>query len=300
MILKVIEFLHRTFGIGTDAVANILVTIFTFSAGILITVIFKAVGGYLDRRNHRKLLKLNLFNLIRGIYKQAIGYELYSQQLIIEHNGSFNFSAKSISAVGIFNQLGYKNLYNAVFNGIENIRFRNRKMIRIAFNNVWATIEFLNLFHKDSFAEAQKFMELNIEANESRNRALGRAQPTVENIKITLYARAIQPDLATYFRSIEEIIMTYRGQENFTNSKITNDYFVQPLLALSKNNIDINKTYFQLLQPVELNQALLECSLRYQNQKNLIESYCNQFKDLTYSFYDNARKMKESYRTLFK
>jgi hypothetical protein len=96
MILKLIDFLHKTFGIGKDTTANILVTILTFSTGILITIIFKTVEGYFDRRNHRKLLKLNLLNLIKGIFKQANGYEDLYNQIDIIQMAPFIFSLKSI------------------------------------------------------------------------------------------------------------------------------------------------------------------------------------------------------------
>src|ERR1700761_8483189 len=118
MILQLIDFLHKTFGIGKDTTATIIVTLLTFSAGILITVIFKAIEGYLDRKNHRKILKINLRNLIKEIFRQATAYQKATDALQIESAERPVFTQMSISSVGIFYQLGYKNLYNAFFNGI--------------------------------------------------------------------------------------------------------------------------------------------------------------------------------------
>lgn len=291
--------MHKTFGIGKDTTANILITISTFLAGIIITLILNAIKAYIERRNNKKLLKINLKNLLKGLFRQAAGYENISKQLTIGHNGSFNFSPKSIAAGGIFIQLGYKNLHSSIFNGIENVRLFNRRKKRIAFNNIWATLEFLSVFHQDSFALTKEFYELNADANEKRNTALGEVQKIIESIRLTLHAETIPTRLGNYFAAIEQIIINLRAQENYMNPKIMNDFFVHPLLDLSRSSVDVIKEFRDIIRPVELNAALLESDIRYTNQKNLFEAYQNNFEGLNDSFLINYERMKNSYRVLF-
>lgn len=121
-----IEFISKNFGIGKDETANILVTIFTFLAGILVSMLFNVIKEYYERRIHRKIIKLNLVSLMKEMFRQANGYQKLSEQLTIAYNGSFSFSQIWISTVEIFYSLSYKNCYNAYFTGLENLRFNNK------------------------------------------------------------------------------------------------------------------------------------------------------------------------------
>jgi len=299
-MIWLIDFISRTFGSGKDTTANILVTISTFLAGILISVIFNAIKKYKERKNHRKLIKLNLALLRREIFRQATGYEKLYEQLVVDFNGAFTFIQQSISTVGIFYSLEYKNCYNAFFGGLENFRFSNKKKIR-AFNNLWATLEFLTVFHKSSFDDVKEFIAANKEANELRNSSLGRAHEIVERIRFTLHGEAIPENLGNYFKSIETIFENLHALPNYDNPKIINDYFVDQLLELNRDlkNIDLLKVYFEYLHPVELNSALLNSSIRYINQKNLLQSYHDYFEGLNKSFLNQYRKIGESQRILF-
>jgi len=181
MILKLIDFLTRTFGTGKDTTATILVTFFTFSAGILITLIFKAVEGYLNRRNHRKLARLNIINLMKEMFRQATAYKKFAEDLKIE-TVTPAFKQISISSVGVLYQLGYKNLYDSFFNGIENIRFRNKR--RIAFSNLWSALEYLTVFHQKTFKDAREFIESEKVANDLRNKSIGETYKIINTLQL--------------------------------------------------------------------------------------------------------------------
>jgi|GEM_PF-1438774 len=299
MILKLINFLCQTFGTDKNTAATILVTIFTFTGGIIITILFKMIEGILDRRNHRKLLKLNVLNLLKGIFRQASAYDKLSKQLKIDHNGSFNFSQKSISAIGVLEQLGYKKLHSSLFNGIENIRFKNHAKKRIAFNDLWSVVEFLKVFHQSSFAVMKEFLELNLRANELRNKSLGNANKIIERTRLTLDKMTVSQDLGTYAMTIEQYIVTLQQQDNYTNPKVINDLYVHKILELNRNNTDVLKKYWNLINPIELNAALLETEAGYQNQKNLMDTYSYNFIELNKSFMTNYDKLKNGYKILF-
>lgn len=299
MILKLISFLNQTFGTGKDTTATILVTIFTFSTGILITIIFKAIEGYLDRRNHRKLLKLNTMLLMKEMFRQATSYKKFADGLKIETTTPL-FKQISISAVFIFYQLGYKNLYNAFFSGIENVlRFRNRKKRRIAFQNVWSTVEFLTVFHHKSFTEVKEFINLEKAANSLRNQSIGEAYKIINTIRFTFHKEKLPKNLITYCNALEEILINHLKQNDNTNAKVVNDFVILPILELNNKDIDVFKEYMSVLNPASFNSHLSESSMLYQNQKNLIESNRKYFNHLNVSFVDSYKKLKSTYRTLF-
>lgn len=298
-MLKLIDFIHANFGIGNDTTATILVTIITFVIGFIINELIAAIKKFYQRRNHKQLLKLNLKNLLKGIYKQAIEYEKISNQLTIEHNGSFHFQINSIAATKIFYYLGYRNLYEAIFSGLENIRFINKTHKRTAFNHIWETLEFLTLFHESSFNMNKEFFELNAHINEQRNQSLGNAMKIIEEFRLVLHGTPIPTNLGEYFVAIEDIILNLRNQENHTNPKIIQESFVEPVLQLNRTNVDLIKEYRAILKPVELNAELLESEIRFTNQKNLIETYNYNFESLNKSFLKNYKQIKTAYRALF-
>ncbi|WP_259065500.1 hypothetical protein HDF24_01915 [Mucilaginibacter sp. X4EP1] len=300
MFLNLIDFLHKTIGIGKDTAATILVTLFTFSLGIFITVILKGIVEFLDRRNHRKLLKLNLVILMKETFRQASAYNKFSEQLTIEAISIPTFRKVSISSAGILYQLGYKNLYNAIFNGIENIHFRRKNLKRIAFNNIWSTLEHLALFHQKSFEEFEKFTENEKNANELRNQCLLEANRIVGTIRYTFHKERIDANIAAYCTELENILLNHQRQSDITNPKIVNDYFVRPLFELNEKDPDLLKEYFKILNPVLLNSILSECLIRYENQKNLIETARTYYKHLDEMFIVNFLKAKSACKTLFR
>src|ERR1700722_13587276 len=259
MILKLIDFLHETFGIDKNTAATILVTLFTFSLGILITVIFKTVEGILDRYNHRKLLRLNLISLMKEMFRQATAYNRFAEQLSIELFSTPVFRKVSISAIGIFYQLGYKNLYCAFFNGIENFRFGKNNSKRIAFNNIWSTLEYLTLSHQNSFKDFEVFMNREKEANELRNKCILEAYEIVNKIRFKFHKADIPPNLSAYCNGIEGILLNLQKQDDFTNPKTVNEYFVHPLLELNNKDLDLLHEYSDELNTASLNSILWEC-----------------------------------------
>lgn len=299
LISDLITFLSKSLGINKEGVASALIALFTFIGGIIAALIIKAVEKFLTRRRNKALLKINLKNLMKSLYRQAHWYKVLSDQLTIEHNGPFNFTQASISATKIFYQLGYDNLHTAIFSGLENTRLINRKRKRIAFNNIWGTLEFISVFHQDSFKQSAEFLKMNMEHNGTRNSKLAVVSKIVERIRITLDGETVQADLGEYFMAIETILVKLKEKENYTNPKIMEEHYVQKLLELLRSDTKMLKKYAVLFQPVDFLAALLECEYAYANQKNLIDAYHHTFSEFNKSFLQNYERMKSSYRILF-
>jgi hypothetical protein len=298
MILQLIDFVHKTFGIGKDTTATILVTLITFSAGILITITFKAIEGYLDRRNHRKLARLNLINLMKEIFHQATSYKKFAEEIKIETTTPA-FKQISISSTDIFYQLGYKNLYNAFFNGIENIHFKSRNKKRIAFNRLWSALEFLTVFHQKSFKDVKEFIELEKAANYLRNKSIGETFKIISTIRFTFHRETIAQNLASYCLALEDILKNQQKEDDNTNPKVVNDYLILPISELNNKHFDVLKEYMNILNPTSFNSLLSDCTFNYENQKNLTESYRKYFNHLNESFISTFENLKFTYRTFF-
>jgi hypothetical protein len=299
LISDLVNFLHNSFGISKDGAAGAIVAVFTFIAGIIAALAVKAIEGFITRRRNRNLLKINLKNLMKGLYKQAHNCKKLSDQLIIEHNGPYGLSQGTISATRIFYQLGYDNLHAAVFSGLENTRIFNRKRKRIAFNNIWGTLEFVKIFYPQSFKRFDEFLEMNIELNNIRNSCLAVVSRIVETIRISLDGETVQADLHKYFMAIETIVSDLRAMENYTNAKIMDEQYVKKLLVVLRSDTKMLKKYAELLRPVDLLMALLECEHAYANQKNLVDASHSSFAEYNRSFLENYKRMQGSYRVLF-
>ncbi|QJD97180.1 hypothetical protein HH214_15530 [Mucilaginibacter robiniae] len=299
-MIEFLKFLHLKFGISNDAASAVIITILTFLSGILITEFLNGIKAYNKRSNYRELLRINALSLMRGLNKQAVAYINLHEQITIEYTGTFEFQPKSISSVGVFQQIGYENLYDACFGGLENIFPIDKRNKSLAFSNLWAALEFINKFHEQSFSDVQKFIEMNSLYNGLRNESLGKVGELVEEIRIELHGKVIPYYLGQYFNEIEEIIVNLRNQDNYLSPKIMNDFYIQKLLALNRNrdNIQALQDFKHILHPVELNSALLETSLRYTNQSNVIEAYHVNFKELANSFFKTSVSVKNAYRVL--
>ncbi|MEO8885442.1 MAG: hypothetical protein ABI367_05225 [Mucilaginibacter sp.] len=299
MILRIIEFISKTFGTGKDTTATIAVTLATFTIGILVTAIFKAIENFLDRMNHRIMFRLNLLNLIREMHRQRMSYRKFADGLIIGKSTP-EFKQISISTLSIYQQLGYKDSYNSFFNGFENIRLRNGNKFRESFNLIWSTLQFLNLFHQKTFKDASEFIEAERKANELRNEAIASSYNIINSIRFTYHKQKVQRNLGVYCNTIESILKENMAHTDNTNPQIVNDSIILPIMALNNDNVDLMKDYMDVLQPVAFGDSLNISVLRYENQKNLIISNQKYFRHLDEEFSRHIDKLKSSYKNLFR
>lgn len=298
---SIIKYLHEHIHISIDAAASILTAFSTLILGIIITILVSEIKSFSNRRKYRALLKINLISLIDRIDLQRKSYNELEDILKIEHIGGFPFTPVSISAKALFYHIGYDNLFTAYFKGFENFIFFNGRKTNVkemAFNNIWNTLEFLNVFHEKSFDSAQIFFKFNLELNEKRNQSLGRVQYLTESLRTNLHGQQVPVEVAKYFNVVEEILLTFSQQENYTNPKKTEEFFIQPILALNRASFNDLKQFLGNAYFVNLNAALLEASLAYLNQKKLFEATNAEFSDLANSFLKHHASMKESLKVL--
>ncbi len=136
-------------------------------------------------------------------------------------------------------------------------------------------------------------------ANDLRNHSIAETFKIINTIRITVHREKLPPNLVSYCNALEDIFKIHQKQNNNTNPKIVNDYLILPILELNKKEFDLTKEYIEILDPITLNSLLNESLVRYENQKNLIESNRKYFIHLNESFILNFNKLKFSYKTLF-
>ncbi|MGV8877806.1 MAG: hypothetical protein ACOH2A_02120 [Sphingobacteriaceae bacterium] len=294
---ELIDFLHSSLGITMDGAAAVIITLFAVFLAAIFNEIISGIKLMLKRKSYRQLFKINLLGLMKGLYRQAVSNENYSKQLDIEYIGSFRYKAYSIAASGIITAIGYENLNSAFFDGLENV-FSSRKK-RMAFNNIWEVIEYLNVFHKKSFEEAQSYHRQNNEINEQRNKSLGVVNQITDRFLI-LYKHTMPENLRSYVHAIDEMRYKIGESEDMTAPKAVEETLIQPLLAHNRKNIEILRTHPDFIPSGELTTSLLDCSLRYKSQVNLAESYQDKFTKLKDAYYSHFYKIKRSSRELFK
>jgi len=298
MINKTIDYFANNYHIPREAVATILISVIIFLLGILINFSLSQINKYLQRRMHRTLAEINYRLLIINIYKQKDDYFLFIRQLVIEHKGSFLYTYRIMPALDVFNKLGYENLYRAYFKGVENFTLLKNKKKLSAFNNLWSSIEYLNHIQKDSIENVNNFIKKNSELNDLRNLSLGKAQDIVENFRIHFHRElTLKEPLGVFYGKREEIIKNYHKTKDYNLPKITEDY-VQKLLNLNRDNVDVIQRYERDIHAVELNSYLLEASYRYENMKNHIDSVHHYFETIFKSYTERYESLKRNYSIL--
>ena len=291
-----IAFLSKQLGITSDTAATIVLTLFTIFLASFFTEIITSFKSYLQRRVYRKLLKINLVELKKGLHKQADSYDKFSKQLNIEYTGGYTFTSCSIPAHNLISQIGYENIYKALFNGIENIFPSFKKTT--AFNNIWETIEFLKLFHQKSFEDSVKYGIKNAEINEQRNKCV----ESVNRITLALIInREDEPttDFYQYLKTIDDIRLGLMQYDDAQAPKIVEETFIQPLIKYNILNKDILRKYRKIIPLDEFNSALSEASLRYKNQLNLNSSYQSYFNQMKEGFDKHYEKIANAQKNLF-
>lgn len=298
MINELIDFVVRTFSIPRQTVATILITLTTFILGILINLFLAEAKNYLQRKIRRQLSRINYKLLLKGVYKQAIEFNKFKKQLTIDHEGSFDYLHRTIPAIDVFNKLGYENLYKAYFRGFENFTlFKNTTKIN-AYNNLWASIEYLNRTHNESFDTVKTFIEDNAKLNELRNLSLGQVQQIIEDFGIYFHRKLeLKEPLGMFYDKREKIIATYMSDPDHTLPRKTQDY-IDKLLNLNRTSIDTIYRYEADIRSVKLNSLLLESSLRYQNMKNHLESINKSFEHLEDTYFERYKILKSDYKLL--
>jgi len=298
MINQLIDYLVKSFNIPRQAIATILISLSTFILGILINNAIISFNKFFQRRIHRTLSQINYKLLLKNVYKQQHDFFNFKEQLIISHFGPFDYNYKIMPALDVFNKLGYENLYKAYFRGIENFTlFRNRKKLS-AFNNLWTSIEYLNHIQKDSFEKVENFIAKNSDLNDLRNQSLGKAQNIVEEFRIHFNRElTIKEPLGVFFSQREQIIKDYREEKDF-NLPDKTEVYVNKLLNLNRDNVNIIQRYERDIHAVELNSYLLESSYRFENMKNHIESVNYYFAYLSTSYLETYIRLKRYYSIL--
>lgn len=300
-MVKMKCFIHKTasyLGISNDITATICVTIVVFLFGVVVNIIIHNFRNYKERSIHRKISKINHKLLIDGLRKEAKNLKCFSNQLIIDHHGSYSYMSIDLPYVIILKKIGYANLYKAYFTGIENFFSMWRRSKIDAFNDLWLTAEFLSIHHINSRIKGEKYIELNGKYNELRNFEVQKAQDLLEEFRIRFNRQLESSEpLAVFYTKREKIMKKYKDTPNNTLPRKTNEYLNQ-ILELNRNNVSLLTRYNSDTNPVELNSHILTSNYRYENQKNHIESAKFYFDSLYDEYIKSNEKLIRSYKIL--
>jgi len=286
------------FGITEVAVATITVTVIIFLSGLVFNNLITGIYAFNKRKTHRILSILNHRSLIADVARQSRCYKHLYDQIKIEREGAFHIKYQLMPALSAYKEIGYENLYKAYFNGIENIGFFNTTKKVRAFNSLWKNIERISNTHSSSIERSEKMVDYYAKLNEIRNESLGKAQANIENFRIRFHRiLEIKEPLGAFYEKREKIIQTFLKNKNPQLAHTTEKY-VQDLLTLNRENVDLIQRYESDIKSVELNSYLLDASLRFINMKNYLETNYGIFEHLEAQYYESYLSLIKSYRTL--
>ena len=296
------NFLCQEFGMTKDGSGTAIITLIVFILGYLITGIIKFFGSLNERNDYRAFLRMNLNLLVPNIKEQALAFEKFRDQIDINKNETWNIQQIVLPSLDVIEQLKFKDIFESCLNGIENSLlfnvitlkgFRGRKRNQVIYNELLNSIYFLKTNNISSFKYIENYLSKYNEFNNLRNESLAKAHQIIDGIRLKLNGKNIEPKLKAYFEEIEEIMFILKEQKNYTNPKTMNEYFVKKFLNINRNrdNLYVLDKYEHLLQPIKLNAALLEASLRYDNQKRFLEGYHENIKSLSSSYHKYSEQL---------
>jgi hypothetical protein len=105
MLKRIIEYMVQDLGVQPNVAVSIILSLFTFSMGFIITWTAASISRALKRKNYKKSLRIIIRNCLDSCQKQYILLENFSNQKGFLHGENYSISIKSNFAQTTFQLL---------------------------------------------------------------------------------------------------------------------------------------------------------------------------------------------------
>ena len=273
------KILENYFGIGPDTAVSLLITLFTFILGYLITAVVFTTSRYYKRRSHRKIFIANLQNLNRSVLKQEKAFLQTVKSFDIIENTPWEYTKADFFQIDVFKEMSYHESFRSFFLGFENqISCLKRKLKRRAFNRVWENLSNIKFWSEHAFNSFYPILEMYNQHGSRRNASLTDLRKMWEQFYSANPATLTEEQMK-YIKELD--LITSRFQKIPTNRRVypytVNRNLVLPIRIL-------NRKYIHLPRVIEFNDKAGEVGTHYHEMEVLLRNTRNQYKEYYYTF----------------
>ncbi|HPH30724.1 MAG TPA: hypothetical protein PLB49_02690 [Chitinophagaceae bacterium] len=271
--------IEHYFGISPDTSASLLITLFTFIIGYVITAIVFIVSRFNKRRSHRKIFIDNLQNLTKSVQKQEKAFLETIKSLDIIANSPWEYTKADFFQISVFREMSYQESFKSFFLGFENqLSFANKKLKRRAFNRVWENLSNINFWSDQAFNNFYPTLDKFNEHGLKRNYALTELRKMWEQL-YSINRANLTTEHLSYIKELDLITSSF---QKIPTQKRVNPFTVNRKLILPIKIL--NRKYIHIPGVMQFNDKASEVGTHYHEMEILLRHTRDQYKIFYYSF----------------
>jgi hypothetical protein len=243
IIVSLKDYLVRYFNIDNETASTIVITILIFSIGGFLNHFWKEIDKLQKRKNTRLVFKSTIKTYSKKIMKQGINYYETSLQFDIKRRGVLKYTVHNMNYQNTINNIGYENVSNAFFNGIENILKLKRKRKQELLIRVYDYLNAVDFWQSKSLEDKEKYLKEYNEFNNLRNQcAFEITELIVEavNYDKKLYYPEIQERTNQYLDELIRIVEKWKEIKNGQQSFIMKNELIDKINVLNNKYPDLD------------------------------------------------------------
>lgn len=227
MLKKLIDYLVNDLGVQPNTAATIILTLFTFSLGFIITWTAAAISKWLKRKKYRKSFKIILNDFISACKIQYQELEKFPLQKGYLNGGDYTITVKT--------NYGLKYLANLDINVfIDNFSSLFKKNRAAEVSQLLEIVEQVKS-DRESIKELIDFTYLKYsESFDIYNENLDSLRKLYENLPLKYNGTAIEANFHIYIQSIIDTFNRWNEKGALTHINVTLDQIVNPLYTEAK------------------------------------------------------------------
>jgi hypothetical protein len=286
-LTEIQHWINKTLNVTDAQSAPIIATLLVFITGGIVKTVVSYFKNASYRWQIRKQFYLLLNNQADACDKQSDEYTKTGQSFNLEGLWPFHVGVVDFYQPGLIKELGYTEVYRAIFTGIENWFFwrlfgRQRKVL--AFNTCWRVVDGVPSWQEKAVTDVKVVRDYYNSHNEKRMAQLRIFEQAHYSATLSIFGEPQADYARNYLNEINKIKDKVNKMENGTTPLATNEYMVKPILSLSESNT------WPEAQKIRFN--LEDALLTYLNMEAMLRNYTSQFNKYTTQFKGYSEEAK--------
>jgi len=222
MIKKLIDYLVQDLGIQPNVAVTIILSLFTFSLGFLITWTAGGISRWVKRKNYKKSLKVVIKHFLESCQTQYVLLGDFSKQKGFLHGENYKISIKSNFGQNYLSTLDIKTF-------IENFSSIFKKERAQEISDLFEIVETVKT-SKDAFKEQIKVYYSSYNENLKKyNENIDSLRKLQDDLALQYNGKTIDAELASYIHSISCTFTEWKKNGANININATSTEIVSPL-----------------------------------------------------------------------
>lgn len=222
MLKKLIEYLVQDLGVQPNVAVTIILSLFTFSLGFIITWTATAISKWVKRNNYKKSLKVIIKHFLKSCQKQYLLLEPFSSQKGFLHGENYNISIKSNFGQTYLSTLDIKTF-------IENFSSFFNKTRAEEISDFFEIVETVKTSKETAKEQIGTYYSNYDENLKKYNEGLDGLRKLQDDLALEYNGKTIDAQLANYISSIVATFTKWKHGGASTNIHVTNTEIVTHL-----------------------------------------------------------------------